>query len=158
MNVTPLHKSKLCKDVIEFKRPTIGSIVRTHFPNVEGVDPNNPERPKPRPGLIVGIDDKNNVIVVYGTTQRTSENELYDTELVIRNSDRDYCYTGLAHDTKFNFEREVKLPFNSEYFSIPRSTSTKTYTCPRIGILPVSYYDNMKKAANNAQAKLRKAV
>ncbi|CAM7591436.1 hypothetical protein KLQUCP338B2_24940 [Klebsiella quasipneumoniae subsp. similipneumoniae] len=96
------------------------------------------------------------VIVVYGTTQRTGKDELYDTEFVIRKTDQDFEFTGLAHDTKFNFERRVQLPYNSDYFSIPHPTRAKTFTDPRIGILPFSYESSLKKAAFNAKEKEKK--
>lgn len=154
MTVNPNKISSDAEKITVYDAPTLGSISRCHFPNMEVVDPNNQTRPKPRPALVVGIDpDTNTVIVVYGTTQRTNEDELFDTEFVIRKSDPDFEFTGLAHDTKFNFERRVQLPYNSEYFSIPSPTRAKTFTNPRIGVLPFSYASLLKKAANNAKKK-----
>ncbi|MBN3196329.1 hypothetical protein [Pectobacterium versatile] len=157
MTTNPNKISSEIEKITDYEMPTLGSISRCHFPHMEGVDPDSPARPKPRPALVVGIDpDTNMVIVIYGTTQRTGEDELYDTELVIRKTDQDFEFTGLAHDTKFNFERSVQLPYNSEYFSIPNPTRFKIYTNPRIGILPFSYESALKKAAFNAKEKEKK--
>jgi len=139
-----------------FPAPTLGSMVWSYFPNQEEADPDAaPVRPKPRPALVVGVAVENGipyVIVVPGTTKRTSESELYPTEFVIRITDADYLFTGLSHDTKFNFEREIKLPYSSEYFAIPKKKpgSKHVPNDPRLGILPFSYAEPLKQAAKNA--------
>lgn len=140
-----------------FPAPTLGTFSWSYFPNQEEAEPGSaPVRPKPRPALVVGVAVENSipyVIVVPGTTKRTDESELYPTEFVIRKTDADFPFTGLSHDTKFNFEREIQLPYSSEYFAIPKPKrgSKDVPTDPRLGILPYSYAEPLKKAAENAQ-------
>lgn len=142
--------------VTTYPLPTLGSIVWTHFPLMEFSEPGSPHvhpRPKPRPALVVGVDQQGgNVIVIYGTSQKVAPHELYPTEFVVEDTDMDFSYTGLSHTTKFDMGREVKLPYNSEYFKVPNPRHGKpTPTDPRLGILPMSYVPALKKAAEKVK-------
>ncbi|CFQ55832.1 Uncharacterised protein [Yersinia frederiksenii] len=140
-----------------FNTPTLGTIVWSYFPHQEATEEGEeePTRPKPRPALVVGVaeDDGNPyVIVVPGTTKKTEPEHIYPSEMIIRKTDDDYTYTGLSHDTKFKFEREIKLPYSDEYFAIPRRKPSNPVapTSPRLGILPYSYGSAVCNAAANA--------
>lgn len=116
--------------------PSPGDIVWCHFPEI----PNKPG-PKPRPALVIAVDDSNpkraSVQVVYGTSQKTDR--LYRGEFLISKS-RDpvsYALAGLSYDTKFDFNQMVTLPYNSDWFAVsPHDLSTT----PVLGTLHASMY------------------
>lgn len=158
LNAT-LNSSTQASNTVQIKyfpAPTLGTFSWSYFPNQEEAEPGSvPVRAKPRPALVVGLTVENGipyVIVIPGTTKRTDESELYPTEFVIRKTDADFPFTGLSHDTKFNFERKIQLPYSSEYFAIPKKKpgSKDAPTDPRLGILPYSYAEPLKKAADHA--------
>jgi hypothetical protein len=118
--------------------PNAGDIVWCLFPAVLGTP-----GPKPRPALVVKVfDDKAPdfwIEVAYGTSQKT--NKLYAGEFLIPNQNSAaFKLAGLSYPTKFNFNAQVKLPFNSTWFGVPPGGTTQT---PILGTL----HSSLHKAA-----------
>ena len=96
--------------------PEPGDIVWCHFPQVPG----NPG-PKPRPALVLQVDDSNpkspKVEVVYGTSKKTQK--LYPGEFLISKARNPTAFkqAGLSFDTKFDFNNTFRLPYNSDWFA-----------------------------------------
>ena len=125
-----------------FSTPLVGDIVWCLFPEKIG----NPG-PKPRPALIieVGSDSNSNPVVtaVYGTTQKL--NRLYPTEFKIEKSDgASFALSGLAYDTKFDLNHQVKLPYCDTWFGIHSGKVIGNQ--PKIGVLA----PNLVSRATNA--------
>ena len=74
------------------------------------------------------------VVVAYGTSQKTSH--LYGGEFVISKALNPEAYhlAGLSYDTKFNFGRTAKLPFNDKYFDV--APNAPFGHSPQMGLLP----------------------
>lgn len=92
--------------------------------------------PKPRPALIIaiGADSKNKpvVTVVYGTTQKLDR--LYPSEFVIAKTDgASFKLSGLAADTKFDFNHQVKLPYCTTWFA--QAPGQMNVDQPKLGVL-----------------------
>lgn len=114
-----------------FSAPVDGDIVWCLFPEKIGKP-----GPKPRPALIIelGSDANNNpiVTVIYGTTQKL--NRMYPSEFKIEKSDgASFALSGLAYDTKFDFNHQVKLPFCDAWFGV--YTGKQIGNQPKIGVL-----------------------
>jgi PemK-like, MazF-like toxin of type II toxin-antitoxin system len=114
-----------------FSAPVVGDIVWCLFPEKIGKP-----GPKPRPALIIelGSDANNNpiVTVIYGTTQKL--NRMYPSEFKIEKSDgASFALSGLAYDTKFDFNHQVKLPFCDTWFGV--YTGKHIGNQPKIGVL-----------------------
>lgn len=129
-----------------FQKPSTGDIVWCLFPESLGKP-----GPKPRPALVieVGKDYKHDVIVtvVYGTTKKLDR--LYPSEFKIEKKDgRSFTLSGLAYDTKFDFNHRIKLPFCSTWFGkAPGQISVKE---PRLGVLAPNLVARAKKAFDQA--------
>lgn len=129
-----------------FQKPSTGDIVWCLFPESLGKP-----GPKPRPALVieVGKDHKHDVIVtvVYGTTKKLDR--LYPSEFKIEKKDgRSFTLSGLAYDTKFDFNHRIKLPFCSTWFGkAPGQISVKE---PRLGVLAPNLVARAKKAFDQA--------
>ena len=97
--------------------PSPGDIVWCHFPEI----PDRRPGPKPRPALVVRVDQHEDgiaVAVVYGTSKRTTQ--LKAGEFAIRSECGDaYRLAGLSHDTKFDFKVVVDLPWTDAFFKVP---------------------------------------
>ena len=92
--------------------------------------------PKARPALIIALgvhqDNKPVVTVIYGTTKKIDR--LYPSEFKIDRSDgASFALSGLAYDTKFDFNHQVKLPYCTTWFGI--LTGNKVSNTPKIGVL-----------------------
>ncbi|WP_242689500.1 hypothetical protein [Photorhabdus cinerea] len=88
------------------------------------------------------------LVVAYGTSQKTDK--IYLGEFIIPTTDPDFDLTGLAYDTKFNLNHRLKLYYTSEWFNVaPPRRSFPAPVSPRMGILPASYYDVVRKAAEH---------
>lgn len=114
-----------------FPIPNNGDIVWCHFPETMGKP-----GPKPRPALIIaiGADSKNKpvVTVVYGTTQKLDR--LYPSEFKIERSDgASFKLSGLAADTKFDFNHQVKLPYCTTWFA--QAPGQIAVNQPKLGVL-----------------------
>ena len=129
-----------------FQKPSTGDIVWCLFPESLGKP-----GPKPRPALVIGVgkDHKHDVIVtvVYGTTKKLDR--LYTSEFKIEKKDgRSFTLSGLAYDTKFDFNHRIKLPFCSTWFGkAPGQISVKE---PRLGVLAPNLVARAKKAFDQA--------
>jgi hypothetical protein len=129
-----------------FQKPSTGDIVWCLFPESLGKP-----GPKPRPALVIGVgkDHKHDVIVtvVYGTTKKLDR--LYPSEFKIEKKDgRSFTLSGLAYDTKFDFNHRIKLPFCSTWFGkAPGQISVKE---PRLGVLAPNLVARAKKAFDQA--------
>lgn len=122
------------KKLIWWPTPNAGDIAWCHFPQVPGTP-----GPKPRPALVIAVDDSNPkavyVRVAYGTSQKTSR--LYAGEFLIAKQAHPDAYrlAGLSYDTKFDLNKIVQLPYNSLWFTTAPGTPVKT---PYLGTLHAS--------------------
>jgi len=128
-----------------FPLPTNGDIVWCLFPESLGVP-----GPKPRPALIIeiGADVKNRVVVtvVYGTTKKLDR--LYPSEFNIVKTDRaSFVLSGLAADTKFDFNHSVKLPYCSTWFG--PAPGQQSPNRPKLGVLAPNLVERAKRAFEN---------
>lgn len=129
--------------------PTEGDIVWCYFPLFERLG--NPG-PKARPALVISVSDAHSAVeVVYGTTQKTRLNEIRSAEFVMDPHDSGFADSGLAGRTKFNFDRSVKLPFTSDWFSVAPGFSiySSHRPLPKMGVMHVSYRDIALAAFKN---------
>lgn len=123
--------------------PAPGDIVWCCFPEVIGTP-----GPKLRPALVVAVSSQDHaVIVVYGTSQKT--NRIYPTEFVIDPADAGYAVSGLSFRTKFDMDRELKLPFDSDWFA-PAPGLTPQLPLPKLGVLHACFWKAAKAASANA--------
>jgi hypothetical protein len=125
---------------VSFPAPDPGDIVWCRFPEMESIRPG----PKPRPGLVVSVDDSMSPVrvrVAYGTTQHLDR--LGKGDFVITEQDgAAYRATGLAHPTKFQFRKLVVLDYTDLWFApAPGRPSKPT---PKLGFLAAAL---MKRAA-----------
>jgi hypothetical protein len=102
------------------------------FPEVPDIDPG----PKPRPALVMGIEAREDgvlVRVVHGTSQNLSRLKTGEVAITQEKHPAAYALAGLAYDTKFDFKVIVELPWSERYFKVPlRNRHGKT---PKIGTL-----------------------
>ncbi len=131
-----------------FAIPNNGDIVWCRFPEEMGKP-----GPKPRPALIIaiGADSKNKpvVTVVYGTSQKL--NRLYPSEFKIERADgASFKLSGLAADTKFDFNNQVKLPYCTTWFhTAPGQTAANQ---PKLGVLAPDLVARARTAFDNSQS------
>ena len=129
-----------------FQSPTNGDIVWCLFPESLGKP-----GPKPRPALIIEIggDSKHKpvVTVVYGTTKKLDR--LYPSEFKIEKADgASFSLSGLAADTKFDFNHRVKLPYCTTWFG---SAPGQPYVNqPKLGVLAPNLVARAKQAFDNS--------
>ncbi|MCP1438679.1 hypothetical protein J3D56_002115 [Erwinia persicina] len=124
--------------------PTVGSIVWVKFPHAVGQP-----GPYARPAIVKEVSPQyHRVKVVFGTSKKTEK--LYPTEFVIKKTDPDYLQTGLSYDTKFDVSRVANIPYDDDWFDIPKSRKGKPpFASPVIGILPASYIPAIQLAVSN---------
>lgn len=134
--------------------PPPGSIVACWFPYHE-----TPTKPGPdlRPALIVGrrVDDLaplNSpmlVFVVYGTGQRTTDQnaKLGPYEMCVDPSE--YSGTGLEKETLFDFQRIVPLFYDRTWFEAWGGRAN-----PRLGHFPAGLMSQARKLRDVCQPKL----
>ena len=124
--------------------PEPGDIVWCHFPHLPDRDPG----PKPRPGLVLRVDEREDgvvVEVVYGTSKKTTE--LKAGEFAIRSvSGEAYRVSGLSCDTKFDFKVKIDLPWSGEFFKV--APGAPFGQSPKLGTLHAS----LVRAAATAHA------
>ena len=114
--------------------PAEGDILLAKFPQVENL---GSPGPKPRPAVVLSISVTDNaVIVAYGTSVRTDK--LFSGEFVLDPSDPGFSLSGLSYRTKFDLNRVVRLPFDSDWFT-PVSSVYVSSPLPKIGTLHPSY-------------------
>lgn len=98
-------------------QPEAGDLVWCHFPHTAQVMPG----PKPRPGLIVRVIDRNphyRVLVAYGTSQKIAA--LRSGEFLMRrDGSAAFKLSGLSFDTKCSFAQAVELDYSSHWFKVP---------------------------------------
>ncbi|CAN1530891.1 mRNA interferase PemK-like [Methylophilaceae bacterium] len=129
-----------------FQAPTNGDIVWCLFPESLGKP-----GPKPRPALIIEIaaDSKNKpvVTVVYGTSKKLDR--LYPSAFKIEKADgASFSLSGLAADTKFDFNHRVKLPYCTTWFG---SAPGQPYVNqPKLGVLAPNLVARAKQAFDNS--------
>lgn len=99
--------------------PDPGDIVWCRFPEHPSYVPG----PKPRPVLVLTVSEfpETAVTVVYGTSQRVDQ--LFTGEFAIRSAENKVAFelAGLSRDTKFDLRRQITLPWNDSFFSVPRA-------------------------------------
>ena len=79
-------------------------------------------QPKPRPALVVAVFGKDipfSVRVVYGTSQRVRGLFRGEFAILKLNHPQAYALANLSYDTKFDFGKQVDLPYSTEWFSVP---------------------------------------
>lgn len=117
----------------------MGDIVWCLFPESLGKPESKPRPkpgPKPRPALVIELgfieNNKPIVTVIYGTTQKL--NRLYPSEFMIEKKDgASFALSGLAYDTKFDFNHHVKLSYCTTWFGVPAGKLVGTQ--PKLGVL-----------------------
>ena len=129
--------------------PAPGNIVYCRFPQRKGV-----VGPKPRPALVVGqvaLDDGTpGLQVAYGTSQKT--NDLHSGEFAIRSTDAEaFQAAGLSYDTKFDLGNCETLPYDEDWFSVPKPP--RFGNTPKLGVLHPSLFLRAKAAYDAAKAK-----
>jgi PemK-like, MazF-like toxin of type II toxin-antitoxin system len=112
--------------------PAPGDIVWCLFPEIPDIDPG----PKPRPALVMGVEAREDGVVVrvaYGTSQNLSRLKTGEVAITQDKHPAAYALAGLAYDTKFDFKAIVDLPWSDRYFKVPlRNRHGNT---PKIGTL-----------------------
>lgn len=88
--------------------------------------PFNKETKEPGPFahyvLVVDIDNGNgrlpiHLTVAYGTSKKTGEDEIYQSELLVTEDRCDsFDETGLEKPTKFDLQNTITLPYEKKYF------------------------------------------
>lgn len=131
-----------------FLIPKNGDIVWCRFPETMGRP-----GPKPRPALIIeiGADAQNKpvVTVVYGTSKKIDR--LYPSEFKIAREDGEsFRLSGLAADTKFDFNHRVKLPYCSMWFAQAPGQMNVDQT--KLGVLAPDLVARAKLAFEHSKA------
>lgn len=127
--------------------PEAGDIVWCHFP--DNINP----KPKPRPALILTVFEEDipqfSVEVVYGTSQRITE--LYRGEFAICKTENAAAYKeeGLSYDTKFDLKQSIRLPYSTQWFSVPPGSLTQN---PKLGLLHPSMMRALEAAYRAARS------
>ncbi len=92
---------------------------------------------KKRPALVARVSPATHeVAVVYGTSQKADK--LYATEIVLDPGDGGFASSGLSHRTEFDLARQVKLPFDSDWFAVSPGPLVNS-PLPKMGLLHPSY-------------------
>jgi hypothetical protein len=118
--------------LLYWPKPMAGDIAWCHFPYLPHLEP----EPKPRPVLILKVfddlDPEFYVLVAYGSSQKT--NRLQSGEFSITKANNaEYKLAGLGFDTKFSFNQQLELPYDSDYFKPPQDH--KNTNSPKLGML-----------------------
>lgn len=123
--------------------PSVGDIVWCRFPQ----KPRDEPGPKPRPALVVAIneyEDGVGVEVAYGTTQKVDQ--LKAGEFLISKAlhKASYAQSGLSFDTKFDLNQILELPWGADFFDVPPKPQHGQH--PKLGSLHIE----MARALNAA--------
>jgi hypothetical protein len=123
--------------------PTPGDIAWCHFPNLPRRSPGL----KPRPALVCDVTEREDgvaVTVAYGTSQGLQR--LHKGEFAITKHANPAAYgsAGLSFDTKFDLRQTIELPWNEDFFAVPRHAPHGQH--PKLGSLHAS----MMRAAQAA--------
>lgn len=128
--------------------PEPGDIVWCRFPE----RPRDKPGPKPRPGLVVGVTEREDGLVVgvaYGTSKgliRLSSGEFAIRRDVNRAA---WDLAGLSYDTKFDLRHVIDLPWNETFFAVPRDA--RHGQSPKLGTLHPSMMKAVQAAAGGSQ-------
>lgn len=121
--------------------PAAGDIVWCRFPESIGVP-----GPKPRPALVLATAQTGHaVIVVYGTSQKTQN--IYPTEFVLDPGDPGFAVSGLSLRTKFDMAHQIRLSFDSDWFTAAPGLSANL-PLPKMGVLHPGYVRMAREAAS----------
>ena len=100
--------------------PAAGDIVWCLWPNKGR---NSLPGPKPRPCLVLALDEKilalPHVLVVYGTSQRVTQLVAGEFAITQAAHPAAYASAGLSYDTKFLMGQTAWLPYSSLAFDVP---------------------------------------
>jgi len=128
--------------------PSIGDFVWCLFPELPNSDPG----PKPRPALLIGVEEREDGIVVrfiYGTSKNVTKLKTGEVAIIQAKHSEAYALAGLAYDTKFDFKVTIDLPWTEEYFKVP---TRKLYGhTPKLGTLHVSVFHAFQVAHRAAE-------
>jgi len=130
--------------------PSPGDIVWCRFPQ----RPRDVPGPKPRPALVIGVceyEDGITVKVAYGTSQNLDR--MIHGEFAIRKFDNQaaYALAGISYDTKFDLKTVLELPWNDEFFAVPRLALHGQH--PKLGCLHPCLMKALESAARAAKKK-----
>lgn len=144
-----------------FAKPAQLDVVYGRFPHHE-----NPaaQGPIPHPCLVLDVYEETEqsgrfwVVIAFGTSKKVGD-LLTGQFAVLPRHGPAFNKSGLALPTKFSFEREklAKLPYNDQWFAIPKPSRFSPAT-PKIGALDAHYYARAIQttgAAANIQSSLR---
>ena len=124
--------------------PEPGDIVWCRFPE----RPRDKPGPKPRPGLVVGVTEHEDGLVLavaYGTSKglvRLSSGEFAIRRDVNRTA---WDLAGLSYDTKFDLRHVIDLPWNETFFAVP--PDARHGQSPKLGTLHPSMMKAVLAAA-----------
>ena len=128
--------------------PSIGDFVWCLFPELPNCNPG----PKPRPALVIGVEEREDGIfvrIVYGTSKNVTKLKISEVAITKANHFAAYDLAGLAYDTKFDFKVMMDVPWTDEYFKVPIK---KSYGhTPKIGTLHVSVFQAFQIAHHAAE-------
>lgn len=128
--------------------PAPGDIVWCHFPEFPAQLPG----PKPRPALVLAVDEHADGIavqVVYGTSQRVERLKAGEFAITRQAHAAAFKLAGLAYDTKFDFKVVMALPWDERFFKPPpRPQFGQT---PQLGALHPALMRAAKAAYNAAR-------
>jgi hypothetical protein len=128
--------------------PSIGDFVWCLFPQLPNCNPG----PKPRPALIIGVEERDDGIfvrVVYGTSKNVTKLKIGEVAITKANHSSAYALAGLAYDTKFDFKVIIDVPWTDEYFKVP-GKKFHGHT-PKLGTLHVSVFHAFQIAHRSAE-------
>jgi mRNA-degrading endonuclease toxin of MazEF toxin-antitoxin module len=135
---------------VNWAGPAPGDIVWCMFPEVPESDPG----PKPRPALVVGVEAREDGMVVrvaYGTSQHLSRLKTGEVAITQEKHPAAYALAGLAYDTKFDLKVVVALAWSDRYFKVPlRNRHGNT---PKIGTLHATVLRAVEAAYRAAAAR-----
>lgn len=121
-----------------------GDIIFCNFPNRNDLDTEyhgTPYIDPPHYCLVLASDeDSDSILVMYGT----SKVEKYRSEKGLLLSEHLLSGTGLNRDTKFIFDQEsiALIPFSKQYINKKNGNI-------KVGVLPTSKYNELKKLLSN---------
>jgi hypothetical protein len=130
-----------------WRPPAVGEIVWCHFPELPALEPG----PKPRPGLVVGVETRDDGVIVkiaYGTSQRVTSLKAGEFAITRANAAA-FELAGLGYDTKFDCKQLIDLPWSERYFKVP--PHPKHGQTPQLGTLHPSVYHAAQAAFRAAK-------
>jgi hypothetical protein len=130
--------------------PEVGDIVWCLFPELPDSNPG----PKPRPALVLSVESREDgdiVRIAYGTSQKLNKLRAGEVAITQAQHPAAYALAGLSHDTKFDFNAIVLLPWTDRYFKAP--PKSRHGNNPKLGTLHATVLRAVESAYRAAQAR-----